>query len=354
MLYNPPTTGTQGSANIHADGSAAMVVPAKRAITWQLTDQNNKGIVRERLWLSARPGEVRTCTSCHGESTLNQAGQTSPTNAPAALSSLLNHIKVIDTDNDGVKDIYDAFPNDANKQIAEAVNEKFTSNLANWINENLNNGTVAWTTQSTTCHANAAMIDNRTTNNTGQIDRLRRIIDMTNMDVATLTFDVAYARYDATKFDRLRVWVVACDGTQQLIYDKAGSTLATVPDQTSLFTPTACNQWRKETVSLSAFAGRAVQIVFEDVGGNGNRLFLDNILVEETGTPCPNNRTLSGNIPPGKYDAATVIQTPNNTSTKVLSASVVTMNAGNSITLLAGFEAQNGSVFRAYIGGCGQ
>lgn len=354
MLYNPPTTGTQGSANIHADGSAAIVVPAKRALTWQLTDQNNKGIVRERLWLSARPGEVRTCTSCHGESTLNQAGHTSPTNAPQALTTLLNHIKVIDTDNDGVKDIYDAYPNDVNKQIAEAVNEKFTSNLASWINENLNNDATAWTIQSTTCHANSAMIDNRTNDNTGRIDRLRRIIDMTNMDVATLTFDVAYARYNATKFDRLRVWVVACDGTQQLVYDKAGSDLATVPDQTSLFTPSACNQWRKETVSLSAFAGRAVQIVFEDVGGNGNRLFLDNILVEETGAPCPNNRTLSGNIQAGKYDAATIIQTQNNIATKVLSASVVTMNAGNSITLLAGFEAQNGSTFRAYIGGCGQ
>ncbi|RYU97481.1 3-coathanger stack domain-containing protein [Emticicia agri] len=354
MLYNPPTTGAQGSTNIHADGSAAMVVPAKRAISWQLTDQNNKGIVRERLWLSARPGEVRTCTSCHGESTLNQAGNVSPANAPQALSTLLNHIKLIDTDNDGVKDIYDAFPNDPAKQIAEAVNEKFVSNLANWMNENLNNDAVAWTTLSTTCHANAAMINNRAIDNTGRIDRLRRIIDMTNMDVATLTFDVAYARYDASKSDRLRVWVVACDGTQQLVYDKAGSDLATAPDQTSLFTPTACNQWRKETINLSAFAGRAVQIVFEDVGGNGNRLFLDNILVDETGVPCPNNRTLAGNIQPGKYDAATVILTQNNTATKVLAASVVTMNAGNSITLQAGFEAQNGSTFRAYIGGCGQ
>lgn len=353
MLYNLPTTGAQGSSNIHADGSVAMVVPAERAITWQLTDQNNKGIVRERLWLSARPGEIRTCTSCHGESTLNQAGQTSPTNAPQALSTLLNHIKVIDTDNDGVKDIYDAYPNDPAKQIAEAVNEKFVTNLSNWINENLNNDAVAWTTLSTTCHANAAMINNLTIDNTGRIDRLRRIIDMTNMDVATLTFDVAYARYNATRSDRLRVWVIACDGTQQLVYDKAGSDLATVPDQTSLFTPTTCNQWRKDTVSLSAFAGRAVQIVFEDVGGNGNRLFLDNILVEETGAPCPNNRTLSGNIQAGKYDAASVILTPNNTATKVLSASVVTMNAGSSITLQAGFEAQNGSVFRAYIGGCG-
>jgi hypothetical protein len=353
MLYNPPTTGTQGSANIHPDGSAAMVVPARRAITWQLTDQNNKGVVRERLWLSTRPGEIRTCTSCHGESTLNQAGQLSPTNAPQALSALLNHIKLIDTDNDGVKDIYDAYPDDPAKQIAEPVNENFTSELANWMTENLNNDGVAWTTLSTTCHENSAMINNQAADNTGKSDRLRRIIDLTNMDIATLTFDLAYARYDTTRADRLRIWVVACDGTQQLVYDKAGSALATVPDQTALFTPADCNQWRKETINLSAFAGRTVQLVFEDVGGNGNRLFLDNILIQETGDPCPNNRTLSGNILAGKYDAAITIETTNNQQTRVLQASVVTMNAGSSITLQAGFEAQNGSTFRAYIGGCG-
>lgn len=353
MLYNIPSTGAQGSADIHADGSVAMVVPAKRAITWQLTDENNKGIVRERLWLSAIPGEVRTCTSCHGESTLNQAGQPSPTNAPQALSTLLNHIKLIDTDNDGVKDIYDAYPNDPAKHIAEPVNEQFVSNLASWMNENLDNDAVAWTTTNTTCNANSAMIDNRAADNTGRIDRLKRIIDLTNMDVATLTFDVAYARYSASRADQLRVWVVTCNGTPQLVYDKAGSTLATVPDQTSLFTPTACNQWRKETINLSAFAGRTVQLVFEDIGGYGNRLYLDNILIQETGELCPDSRAVSGNIQAGKYDAATTIVTQANTPTRVLSASTVTMNAGNSITLQVGFEAQNGSTFRAYIGGCG-
>ena len=103
------------------------------------------------------------------------------------------------------------------------------------------------------------------------------------MDVAKLTFDVAYARYDATKYDRLKVWAVSCNGTQQLLYDKSGSALATVTDQTTFFTPTNCSQWRTETIDLSAYANKTVELVFEDIGGWGNRLFLDNILIQELG-----------------------------------------------------------------------
>ncbi|MEZ4903648.1 MAG: hypothetical protein R2822_18750 [Spirosomataceae bacterium] len=355
MLYNPPTTGAQGSANVHADGSAAMVVPAKRALSWQLTDDNNKGIVRERLWVSTKAGEIRTCTSCHGESTLNQAGQPSPSNAPQALTTLLNYVKGIDTDNDGIKDIYDAYPNDASKHIAEPVNEQFIADLSNWVNQNLDNDAVNWTIQSNTCHANSAMINNRALDNTGRIDRLRRFVDLTNLDVVQLTFEVAYARYDATKFDQLRVWVVSCDGSQQLIFDKSGSSLATAPDQTTLFTPANCSQWRKETINLSAYAGKAVELVFENISGWGNRLFLDNILVQEVSAspPCPDTYIFSGNITAGKYDAATSISTQNSVQTKVLTATTVTFNAGQSVTLQPGFEAQSGSIFKAYIGGCG-
>jgi Hydrazine synthase alpha subunit middle domain len=353
MTYNPPTTGGQGSANVHPDGSVAMIVPAKRALTWQLNDANNKGIVRERLWISTKAGEIRTCTSCHGESTLNQAGQTSPTNAPQALTTLLNHVKNIDSDNDGFKDIYDAFPNDPTKHIAEAVNENFTANLANWINQNLDNDVVTWTPQSNTCGANSAMINNRAADNTGKIDRLRKVIDLTNFDVAQLSFDVAYARYDASKFDRLKVYAVSCTGVQTLIYDKSGSILATAPDQTALFTPADCSQWRSETINLSVFAGKSVELVFEDIGGFGNRLFLDNILVQESGIPCPNAQVFSGNIMAGKYDAGSTIITQNGGNTSILSGSNVILNAGKSITLLPTFEAQTGSVFKAYIGGCG-
>jgi hypothetical protein len=351
MMYNAPSTGNQGSTNIHPDGSAAMIVPAKRAITWQLTDTTNKGIVRERLWLSTKPGEVRTCTSCHGESTLNQAGNTSPSNAPQALTTLLNFIKNIDTDSDGIKDIYDAYPSDLAKHIAEPVNEKFINNLSNFINQNPDNDAVNWTTLSTNCHNNSSVINNRAADNTGKIDRLIRTLDLSNMDYAKLTFDLAYARFDANKFDRLRVYVKNCNGTEQLVYNKASSELATSPDETTLFQPTNCNQWRTETVDLSAFAGKTVQLIFEDVGGWGNQLFLDNILVQELEV-CPSVNTLSGNISSGNYAAGTHLSNQNLLQTQIPSGSTVNFRGGSSVTLLPTFEVKTGGRFKAEVGGC--
>ncbi len=308
MAYNAPTTGAQGSTNIHADGSAAMIVPAKRALTWQMTDANNKGIVRERLWISTVPGEIRTCSSCHGESTLNQAGQTSPTNAPQALTTLLNWVKAVDRDNDGIKDIYDAYPLDPTKNIAEAVNEQFVSNLTNWANQNPNADAVIWTTATTPTYANAAMINNRAVDNTGKSDFLRRFIDLSNTDFAKLTFDVAYARYDATKYDRLKVWAVSCTGVQTLVYDKQGSALATATDQTSLFTPADATQWRTESINLSDYVGKTVELVFEDVGGFGNRLFIDNVLIQEVDAGIP---LAAKAILQGAYNTATGLMNDN-------------------------------------------
>ena len=71
----------------------AAIVPARRALSWQLTDTNNTGVVRERYWITFQPGEIRTCTSCHGINTVDQANHTTPTNTPAALVDLLKYWK---------------------------------------------------------------------------------------------------------------------------------------------------------------------------------------------------------------------------------------------------------------------
>lgn len=80
-----------GSVALGLDGSMAAFVPAGRALTWQLTNAAGTGIVRERYWLTFQPGEIRTCTSCHGLNQYDQAGQTIPTNPPQALYDLLVH-----------------------------------------------------------------------------------------------------------------------------------------------------------------------------------------------------------------------------------------------------------------------
>jgi hypothetical protein len=81
------------SVKIAADGSQAAIVPARRAMSWQLTDTNGVGVVRERYWLTFAPGEIRTCTSCHGINQTSQAGNPAPTNTPLALVQLLNYWK---------------------------------------------------------------------------------------------------------------------------------------------------------------------------------------------------------------------------------------------------------------------
>lgn len=81
----------QSSVVVAADGSVAAFVPAQRALTWQLTDSDGTGVVRERNWITFQPGEIRVCGSCHGLSDKSQAGQNEPTNEPEALRTLLTH-----------------------------------------------------------------------------------------------------------------------------------------------------------------------------------------------------------------------------------------------------------------------
>ncbi len=82
---NPPIGGTE----LMSDGSQATILPANRAVTWQLTGTNNESVVKERYWISFRPGEVRTCANCHGINDKDQIGRPPPSNPPLALRQLL-------------------------------------------------------------------------------------------------------------------------------------------------------------------------------------------------------------------------------------------------------------------------
>ena len=94
LLLNGSSGGPPGSVVVAPDGSMAAVVPAGRALTWQLTDASGAPVVRERYWLTFQPGEVRVCTSCHGLSQYDQAHHLAPTNAPQALQTLLEQWQV--------------------------------------------------------------------------------------------------------------------------------------------------------------------------------------------------------------------------------------------------------------------
>ncbi len=117
----------------------------------------------------------------------------------------------------------------------------------------------------------------------GEIDvLLSPVFDFTNLPAATLTFDVAHARYQSSN-DRLRVVVLTnCEPytAGAVIYDKAGDALKTAPATSSPFAPVGQSQWRRELLDLSAFIGRdKVQLAFIGVNDWGNNLYLDNISV---------------------------------------------------------------------------
>ena len=84
------TDAPGGGTELMSDGSQATIIPANRAMTWQLTGTNNNdSVVKERYWITFRPGEVRTCANCHGINAVDQLGRPTPTNAPLALRQLL-------------------------------------------------------------------------------------------------------------------------------------------------------------------------------------------------------------------------------------------------------------------------
>ena len=88
-----PDAPAPGSVKIGDDGSIAALVPARRAVTWHLLDTDGASQVKERYWLSLKPGEIRTCTSCHGLNQTDQAGHLTPTNPPRALTDFLRFWK---------------------------------------------------------------------------------------------------------------------------------------------------------------------------------------------------------------------------------------------------------------------
>jgi hypothetical protein len=85
-----------GAVKLADDGSWAAVLPAGRALTWQLLDgAGTSSQVKERMEVTFAPGEVRTCAVCHGVNSHDQAGNLGvPVTKPTALRSVLQYWKV--------------------------------------------------------------------------------------------------------------------------------------------------------------------------------------------------------------------------------------------------------------------
>lgn len=107
--------------------------------------------------------------------------------------------------------------------------------------------------------------------------------DFSNMAAATISFNVAYARYAANYSDSLCLALSTdCGATHTRLWLKGGSDLATRADLTTQFTPSA-TEWRLENIDISAFAGKSeVMIGFGCIGKYGNAIYVDDINLQTT------------------------------------------------------------------------
>ncbi|MEY2649517.1 MAG: hypothetical protein RL608_191 [Bacteroidota bacterium] len=115
-------------------------------------------------------------------------------------------------------------------------------------------------------------------------------IDLSGTNLPYLVFDLAYAPYDASYIDGLRIeYSTNCGSTWAPTgYAKSGSALATKAAQTTNFTPSLASHWRRDSIALPAsISGPSVKFRFVGVNGYGNNLFLDNIQVYDLGAAAP-------------------------------------------------------------------
>jgi photosystem II stability/assembly factor-like uncharacterized protein len=120
----------------------------------------------------------------------------------------------------------------------------------------------------------------------GDVDDMRISVNTNNMYDTKLVFDVAYARYAANYSDTLEVLAsIDCGETLQRVYYKGGTDLSTAPDYSAEAWVPAANQWRTDTVDLTAFENNNdVLLIFRSITGWGQHVYLDNINLLTTNT----------------------------------------------------------------------
>lgn len=115
----------------------------------------------------------------------------------------------------------------------------------------------------------------------------------------TLTFDVAYAQYQAEN-DKLEVLISTdCGATWTSVYNKAGSTLSThAPFSTGQFFPSATGDWRTETINLNSYKSPNMLVKFKGTSAYGNLAWVDNVNINSTTSVVNINKDVTVNVYP--------------------------------------------------------
>ncbi len=127
------------------------------------------------------------------------------------------------------------------------------------------------------CNSTVMAVDNFGVNNAGTTDQFSLSFNLSNHTNSQLTFDVAYAKYNDNYFDALEIFVNGCSFNSTSVFYQTGNALATAPNNSEAFVPQSCDDWKTETVNLSAFDGEVITLIFENQSNWGNWMYIDNI-----------------------------------------------------------------------------
>lgn len=166
---------------------------------------------------------------------------------------------------------------------------------ANWVDDNKNLDSIKWQRATTAggygLSSASLLFDNYYNDAAGVRDGFQMPkLNMSSVTQATLNFDVAFARYDATYSDSLKVLLSTnCGQTWTQIYYKGGTALATAPDYTANLYVPASTEWRTESIVITPqVAGQSnVLMSFVNHGHYGNGIYIDNVNISYSTTAAP-------------------------------------------------------------------
>jgi hypothetical protein len=241
----------------------------------------------------------------------SQLALTALTNVPAGLHSLTfftsepNGLADQYPQNDTLKTTFVVF-----NVLPAPVKEGFESATfppTNWVVLR-SNAVYTWERQTKASNegAAAAWIRNRNLNGKGATDDLYSpVITITAPDSVFVDFDLShvgiqYPGSTGVQLDTLQVMITKdCGQTFTTVYKKWGEDLQTIldpnfspaysPTDTLGFVPASKEQWRTESINLSALLGGTTgnfQVVFRNINNNGNNTFLDNINIRPVIVPA--------------------------------------------------------------------
>jgi len=157
---------------------------------------------------------------------------------------------------------------------------------ASWAVSNPDNdSTFRLSTPASHSGSGSAIMNNHSLNGGGHIDDISTVTQFTAGAHPLLSFYVAYTYPSNVDLsDTLEILVSTnCGETFSLVYKKSGDSLRTAPriGSTTFFIPNSTH-WRKDSVDLSGFAltSSNAMIVFRNIGGFGNQLYLDDINIQ--------------------------------------------------------------------------